>query len=174
MKMLKKLMASFIALGLIVGIVELVRATCASSDIACYTVGGTQKFRVSTDGNVEAAGTLTVTGASTITGAQTFTGATTMNGGATVSGALTQSGGAVTLSTTAFNGGVILYSQTKAQINALLPTTTGQMVLCNDCTRSAICISSGSNSATSVGAFVIIAATGTFAGSNFSGLAHCQ
>jgi hypothetical protein len=139
-----------------------------------YQSGDTAIYNLDDSGNVTVAGYQTVAGSSTLNGATGITGATALTGAVTVTGALTQASGAVTLSTTSYNGGVVLYNQTKAQINALLPTTTGQMVLCNDCTRSAVCVSSGSNSATSVGAWVIAVNTGTFAGSTFSGFAHCQ
>lgn len=102
--------------------------------------------------NLEVTGTTTLTGAVTRAGNETATGSTV-------------------LSSTTFTGGATLTSRTIAQINALTSTTTGQMLLCSDCTRSPICISSGSVNA---GSFVVIAGTGAFAGSTFSGLSHCQ
>ena len=63
--------------------------------------------------------------------------------------------------------------RTLAQINALVPDTTGQIVLCNDCTTSTVCISSGA-AASHTGAFVILVASGPFVGATFSGLPHCQ
>lgn len=65
-------------------------------------------------------------------------------------------------------------SYTIAQLNALLPDTTNQVVGCSDCTRAAICTSSGSHPTNSVGAWVVPIATGTFVGSTYSGLPHCQ
>lgn len=62
---------------------------------------------------------------------------------------------------------------TLVQINALTPDDTGQFVLCDDCTRSAVCVSSGADSGR-VGAFVVPIESGTFAGATFSGHAHCQ
>ena len=66
--------------------------------------------------------------------------------------------------------GLTLYSRTIAQLNAITPANVGQMFLCNNCTQSPVCISSG----TGTGAFVILASTGTFAGATFSGMTHCQ
>lgn len=63
--------------------------------------------------------------------------------------------------------------QTVAQLNVLAPDTTGQIVGCSDCTRSAVCISSGAASG-NVGAWVILVGTGVFVGSTWSGLQHCQ
>ncbi len=63
---------------------------------------------------------------------------------------------------------------TLAAINALAPDTTGQVVMCADCTTSPLCISSGAVTGSSVGAFVILTATGSFVGSTFSGIPHCK
>lgn len=62
------------------------------------------------------------------------------------------------------------YSRTIAQINAITPTAAGALLVCSNCTQSAICISSG----TGRGAFTVIATTGTFVGSSYSGMTHCQ
>lgn len=67
-------------------------------------------------------------------------------------------------------GSLSVGSKTVAQINAATPSAVGNILLCSDCTRSAVCVSSG----TGRGAYVIIAATGTFVGGTFSGLSHCQ
>jgi hypothetical protein len=69
---------------------------------------------------------------------------------------------------------IVLDQRTQTQMNTLLPDTTGQMILCIDCTQSSICVSSGSNSTTSVGAWVVLGQTGTFVGSTFSGFTHCK
>lgn len=69
---------------------------------------------------------------------------------------------------------ILLGQKTLAQINSLTPDDTGQFVLCADCTQSAVCISSGANTPNSVGAFVILVNTGTFAGSTFGGFGHCK
>ena len=68
------------------------------------------------------------------------------------------------------SGGVVLAFKTVAQFNALTPVTTGQLFMCSDCTRSTLCVSSG----VLTGAWVVAVATGTFAGSSWSGLQHCQ
>ena len=52
----------------------------------------------------------------------------------------------------------VIESKTLAQIDATTATSAGQLVFCSNCTRSAICVSSG----TGRGAFTIIAGTGTF------------
>lgn len=61
-------------------------------------------------------------------------------------------------------------TKTIAQINALTPDTTGQIVACSDCTQSTICISSSTNR----GGFVVIAGSSTFVGATWSALPHCQ
>ena|SRR5688572_3710149 len=65
---------------------------------------------------------------------------------------------------------IVLDQRTLAQINALTPDTTGQMVLCINCTRSAVCVSSGVTN----GAWVIAVTSGTRTGATFSGFDHCQ
>lgn len=52
----------------------------------------------------------------------------------------------------------IIENKTLVQIDATTPRGAGQLVFCSNCTRSAICVSSG----TGRGAFTIIAGTGTF------------
>lgn len=69
------------------------------------------------------------------------------------------------------SGGVSLWNQTIAQIDQLLPVTTGQLIICSNCVRSAICVSSGT---LSKGSWVIAVATGTTTGTTYSGFAHCQ
>lgn len=68
------------------------------------------------------------------------------------------------------SGGVVFTLKTIAALDALTPVTTGQYFTCSDCTQSALCISSG----TTQGAWVIAIATGTKAGSTWSGFAHCN
>lgn len=167
MKMFKWLLGVSLAVGLIIGGAYIVHATCANSDIECFTIGGTQKYRVDASGNVEAAGTLAVTGAQTLTGATTFNGAVTANAAVTANNT-------VSLSTTTFTGSFLPWPRTIAQLNTLTPGATGQIVLCSDCARSAVCVSSGSHPTNSVGAWVVAVNTGTFIGSTFSGFAHCQ
>jgi hypothetical protein len=75
-----------------------------------------------------------------------------------VTGDLTASG-AVSLSTTAFTGALLPWPRTLAQINALRSGTTGQMVLCSDCTRSKLCVSTGTVTA---GAWVVAVATAAY------------
>jgi hypothetical protein len=91
--------------------------------------------------NLRATGTFQVDGRSTLTGRTTMGAPTT------------------------------LYLRTLAQLNALTADTTGQLVVCTDCTRSALAISSGSVNA---GSWVIAVATGPFVGSTWSGLQHIQ
>lgn len=69
---------------------------------------------------------------------------------------------------------VAFESYTIAQLNLLQPDTTNQIIGCSDCTRSSICTSSGSVTTTSIGAWVVPIATGTFVGTTYSGLPHCQ
>lgn len=69
---------------------------------------------------------------------------------------------------------LVLEPLTLAQINALQPDTTGQIVPCSDCTTSTHCVSSGAVTTTSIGAFVVFAATGAFVGANYSGMPHCK
>lgn len=61
--------------------------------------------------------------------------------------------------------------RTLAQIEALTADTTGQLMLCSDCTRSPLCISSGT---VAPGAWVVITGTGPYVGSTYSGLPACQ
>lgn len=105
--------------------------------------------------NVTITGVLTTVTAA-ITGNQTVTGTSTLTGRTTLGAPMTP------------------YIRTLAQLNALTPDTTGQMVFCSDCTRSAIAVSSGSHPTASVGAWVVPIATGTFVGSTWSGLPHIQ
>lgn len=59
---MKKL--SFLVIALIIGFsTKYACAVCSKTDIVCQKVGGTQKYRVSSAGNVEIAGTITPTGA---------------------------------------------------------------------------------------------------------------
>ncbi len=65
-------------------------------------------------------------------------------------------------------------SYTIAEIDALTPDTTNQWVGCSNCTQTAVCVSSGSNTPNSVGAFVVPITTGTFVGANYSAHPHCR
>lgn len=66
---------------------------------------------------------------------------------------------------------IVMFPYTISQINNLKADTTGQMVLCSDCTQSTICVSSGS---VNNGSWVVIAASGPFAGATYSGMPHCR
>lgn len=59
----------------------------------------------------------------------------------------------------------IIESKTLAQINAYSAKSAGQLVYCSDCTRSPLCVSSG----TAAGAWTVAVATGAFA----AGVQHC-
>lgn len=58
-----------------------------------------------------------------------------------------------------------LYSRTLTQINALLPSTTAQIVYCSNCVNSSVCVSSG----ILTGAWVSTMSSGTVAG-----VPHCN
>lgn len=58
-----------------------------------------------------------------------------------------------------------LLPQTTTQIQALVPGTTDQVVACSNCTRSYLCVSSG----TAAGAWTVAVETGTMASPT-----HCQ
>lgn len=130
-----------------------------AADFQRYVVAGTQIYLLETDGSLTLAGDVVVDGATTLTGNVAVTGTLGVTGATTQTGAL------------ALGAGFTPWLRTLAQIDALTADTTGQLVVCSDCTRSAICISSGSVTS---GAFVVLVETGTFAGSTFSGLAHCE
>lgn len=98
-----------------------------------------------------------VTGTAVFDGAVTESGAVTSTGNNTATGTLTRTN-TTTLSTTTFTGGYTPYSRTIAQINGLQSTTTGQIVFCSDCVRSAICVSTGT---TAVAQWSISASTAT-------------
>lgn len=55
--------------------------------------------------------------------------------------------------------GAALPSKTSTQINAITPDGAGQRVYCSNCTRSYVCVSSG----TGTGAFTVEVETGTMA-----------
>lgn len=78
-----------------------------------------------------------------------------------------QSLGVVTVSTTTFTGPFAPSPRTLAQINALTPGVTNQIVVCTDCTRTALCISSGILR----GAWVVPVSTAAFP--SYTTL-HCQ
>lgn len=60
----------------------------------------------------------------------------------------------------------IIESKTLTEINSYAARAAGQLVYCSNCTRSLLCVSSG----TASGAWTIGVATGTFVG----GIQHCQ
>lgn len=60
----------------------------------------------------------------------------------------------------------VVESKTLAEIDAYAARAAGQIVYCSNCTRSALCVSSG----TAAGAWVIATASGTFQ----AGIQHCQ
>lgn len=77
--------------------------------------------------------------------------------------------GIVTASTTTFTGAILPWPRTLAQINVLQSGATGQIVLCSNCVKTAICVSSGT---VGLGAWVVpIISTGN-AGPYTA--AHCQ
>jgi hypothetical protein len=80
----------------------------------------------------------------------TFTGTETHNGTANFNGATVMAAPSVT-------GALTLYSRTIAQLNALAPGTTGQIVFCSNCAQSGICVSSG----VVAGAWVVPTSTAT-------------
>lgn len=51
--------------------------------------------------------------------------------------------GNVQLSTSTMKGGLILHGRTRAQLTALTPDATGQILYCTNCTDTPVCISSG-------------------------------
>lgn len=111
MKMFSWLVAAIAVISLSAG--SPVYAACLNNDIQCNKVGGVQKYRVTKDGNVEAAGTMTVTGA------------------------ITASAGVISAAPDT------LYSRTLAQMNALAPTAAGQTIYVSDAAQSRVCVSSG-------------------------------
>jgi hypothetical protein len=65
-------------------------------------------------------------------------------------------------------GPLAIYPRTVAQMNALTPYTTGQILYVSDGAVSRVCISSGS---TSPGQWVVAVATGSFTAASYP---HCQ
>lgn len=65
------------------------------------------------------------------------------------------------------NNGIGLYSRTLAQLQALTPSTTGQIFYCSNCTQTPVCVSSGSTAAYQ---FVGVAASTV----TNSGLGQCK
>lgn len=78
MKKLLSLMTGVLAIGLLWFSASRVYATCAATDVECYTVGGTQVYKLDSSGNQTVGGTSTITGASTVGGALSVTGASTV------------------------------------------------------------------------------------------------
>jgi len=87
-----------------------------------------------------------------------------------VIGAVSLAYGATKLGSLTLTGPLKLWPRTLAQVNALAPSEAGLFISCSDCTRATVCVSSG----TGTGAWVIAVASGTFVGSSYAGLAHCQ
>jgi hypothetical protein len=54
------------------------------------------------------------------------------------------------------SGTIVLWSRTAAQLGSLTPPATGALLYCSDCTKSGVCVSSG----TGVAAWVIPVSTG--------------
>lgn len=103
----------------------------------------------------------------TVTGTQTNTGTVTDAGNHTVTGNLAVTG------TTTLGAGILPWTRTVAQLNALTPGTTNLIVVCTDCVMSHVCISSGSHPTTSVGAWTLLQSTAPTAALTGS-LIHCQ
>lgn len=66
------------------GLAKIGYTACANTDIQCYTVSGTQVYRLDASGNETVGGNATVTGNQTVTGTQTTTGTSVLNGTQTV------------------------------------------------------------------------------------------
>lgn len=75
--------------------------------------------------------------------------------------------GSVTTSTVTLSGSFAPASRTIAQLNAIAPSAAGLMFFCSDCTRSAVCVSSG----TGTGAWTVSSSTG--AAPSYKTI-HCQ
>lgn len=60
-------------------------------------------------------------------------------------------------------------AKTTTQLNALTPDTTGELLYCSDCTKTIVCVSSGSHPTNSVGAWVAISTAAALAQ-----MQHCQ
>lgn len=65
------------------------------------------------------------------------------------------------------SSGLGIAGVTVAQMNALAPAYTGEMIYITNATQSQVCISTG----TGTGAWVVLVATGTFSASTYP---HCQ
>jgi len=149
---MRKLLLAVLAVTL--GLTGPAHAVCNPITTTCYTA-------IDVSGNATV-GSLTNTGASAVTGNQTVTGNQAVTGTLTVTGAVSQS-------TTTFTGAFLPWPKTIAQLNALTSGTTGQIVSCTDCTKSGICISSGT---TAPGAWVV-AVVSTNTGAGYTTI-HCQ
>lgn len=145
--------------GLFVGN-QLAYAVCAATDIQCFKVAGTQRYKVDSSGNVTAGGDVTTTDDLFVTDDATVTGDLAVTATTTLTGAVTQS-------TTTLTGAIGLYSRTLAQMNALTPTTTGQLIFVSDALQSRVCVSSG----VLTGAWVVASASSTF---TLATMPHCQ
>ena len=128
------------------------------------TVGGAFSAPTVVGGNIEAEGDVTVGGDLVVAGAGNVVGALTVgdpatlstmaaNGtaqfhGAVTAGALTSEAGITGVDFTV-GGFFQFYSRTQAEIEAITSSAVGQAYFCNDCTVTAICVSSVTPSATS-------------------------
>lgn len=114
MKKIEWALALFVAMGFMVIQAPSLKAACAGSDVECYTVGGTQVYKLDSSGNVTNAGSTTVGGALSVTGASTVTGTQTFSGKTVHSGKIvntpTQFGGGLTTTFGVITSSVIPYT----------------------------------------------------------------
>lgn len=75
------------------------------------------------------------------------------------------------IGTITVDGGLGLWNQTLAQMNALIPDTTGQVIFVSDAVSSKLCVSTGAASVTNTGAWVMAVATGAFTAATYP---HCN
>lgn len=75
------------------------------------------------------------------------------NSGNLYTPSITGVSGSVSISSTAFTGGMGLFSRSLAQINSMAPSSEGISYYCTTCTQEAVCISTG----TATGAFSSVA-----------------
>lgn len=168
MKKIEWALALFVAAGfLVMANAPALRAACAGSDVQCFTVGGSQVYKLDSSGNETVAGDVSIGDDLVVTDDANVTDALVVGGALSVTGASTHTG-AVTQSTTSFTGGFAPYARTLAQMNALTATTTGQVIFVSDALQSRLCVSSGSVNA---GSWVVSAASSPF---TLATMPHCQ
>lgn len=119
----------------------------ANDPIHRLTVRDSEVWKIDEEGDVTAAGSITAPDG-------TFTDDVAITDTLSVTGA-------TTLSTATVTGGFRPRIATKAIIASLTSTTTGQLVICSDCTRSYLCVSSGTLNPDS---YVVAVETGTIVG----------